>query len=1018
MTPLVASTKKKKRRFPRSKVQQLVDFAEDNDDTVTTLDLSGLDAVKLSSRIWNLQRITVLVLASNKLARLPSGIQDLTQLEELDVGRNLLTRLPSYLQTTETLRVLRVPFNRIASFSPRLWKLCELRELDLSSNSLKELPFVEGDLTLLRETREWQVGVGLLRALEVLKLAHNQLATAPVSIGQCQALVVLDLSHNALSGALSDEIASLTALKKLHLAHNAVSELPEGIGELGQLETLDLSHNALRSLPDGIGGLSRLKTLDLSHNELRALPEAFGALERLETLVLDGNQRFVALGGFLRRLSRLENESFTNCTVSRIESPDVFRDAPIRELVLANNMLAAFALRLGEHSLETLNLSGNQLERAPTEVLEHCRRLRVLNLSENRLAQLPASVGCLTTLERLDLSGNSLERLPDELTQCAALRELRCDHNYLTALPTRMRMLQRLERLHVAFNRLTALPSSLRDLRALNCVYANNNSLAVPPPSLHYHDRDAIHPCFFELSNNPFTRVKPVALAWKEAFAQAVALIDARQFAQGERKLSELIRSSRSTGYSIHWGELRRCQPRWHFQRALSRVLQLPEARQAIGSASERVARLETALTAAGLLVDRQRYMEIKKAMAKKRMDNQEEQDERLETREDARKEAVSELAECPEDDDGERKQREAEHQQLVAARQEQAAAVQKHEALAREALTDLRVAIAGKIHETPTALYLQGIAHMARGEHADAARSFTAALHAIHSLPTAAAGETTSRVVAREIVHVLERRADAFSRLGQLLRALGDLRRVLSQFPTAELSERRREALEEMEHEFARRWEAQRAEYFVDDHETCRAFDVEPNSGLPRRPEVTDIIDDAGADDASVKPKPKKKQNATLGANSLSLTPAQRFARDVAVKSQALSEADERARAAFDSVRAANAAQLARARDFKREVCETLRLEMEEARQRAVEAELARLEAERAAEREREFQEKLFMKYEDEYAAWLAAELARIEAERLRRLEMAQRKQEAQAAYEKRLARRGGRRQAQPRQK
>lgn len=1014
-TTALASTKKN-RRFPRSKAQQRVDFAEDNEDSATTLDLSGLDAFKLSSRIWNLQRLSVLVLARNKLTRLPSGIQDLTQLEELDVSHNLLLRLPSCLQTTETLRVLRAPFNRIAGFSPRLWKLRALRELDLSHNALKELPFVEGDLTLLRETREWQVGVGLLRALEVLKLAHNQLVATPVSIGQCEALGVLDLSFNALRGALSDEIPRLAALKELHLAHNTISELPDGLGGLGQLETLDLSHNLLRSLPDGIGELTRLKTIDLSHNELRALPEAFGALEMLQTLILDANPRFVALGGFLRRLGRLERARFADCAIARIESPDVFRDAPIRELVLASNMLAAFALRLGEDSLEMLDLSGNQLERAPTEVLEHCRRLRVLNLRENRLTALPATIGLQVSLETLELSENALELLPDELTQCSSLRELRCDHNYLTALPTRMGMLRSLERLHVAFNRLTVLPSSLCDLVELQCIYANDNLLSVPPPSLHCRSRDGGRACYIDLSNNPFTRVKPAVLVWKEALAEATALIDARQFEQGEQKLSEIIRSTRSSTCLLHWGERRRRQPQWHYQRALSRVLQLPMAHEAIDNASERVAQLEMELAAFKLLDDRQRFMAIKKVMTRKPVDNednQNEQDEHLEIVNDKRKEVARMLSEQPEDDEdsnARRLQTSSRVQELVDTRQELTAAVQHYETLARGALADVRVAIAGKIYEAPTAWYLQGVAHMALGEPAEAARSFTSALQAMELSPTG--------TVARESVHVFERRAEAFSRLGQLPSALSDVRRVLSQFPFAELGDRRREELEETERELARLWEVQRTEYFVDDHETYRAFDVESTTGLPRRPEVLDIIDEADTNDTGVKTRAKKRQGITSEASMAALTPAQRFARDVAAKTQALSEADEHVRAAFDAVRMVNASHLARARDFKREVRENLQLEMEEARQRVVEAELARLAAELATEREREFQEKLFMKYEDEYASWLAAELARLEAERLRRLEAAQRKQEAKAAYEKRLARRGGRRQAQPKRR
>lgn len=69
----------KPRRYPRSKMQLIIDEIEDS-DAPEILDLSGFQAPKLSSRVWNFDTLTTLCLRKNKLTRLSSGIQDLDQL--------------------------------------------------------------------------------------------------------------------------------------------------------------------------------------------------------------------------------------------------------------------------------------------------------------------------------------------------------------------------------------------------------------------------------------------------------------------------------------------------------------------------------------------------------------------------------------------------------------------------------------------------------------------------------------------------------------------------------------------------------------------------------------------------------------------------------------------------------------------------------------------------------------------------------------------------------------------------
>ena len=58
--------------------------------------------------------------------------------------------------------------------------------------------------------------------------------------------------------------------------------------------------------------------------------------------------------------------------------------------------------------------------------IEQCARTNatVLDLSDNRLTELPGELGQLTNLTRLDLSHNQLTELPGELGQLTNLTRL------------------------------------------------------------------------------------------------------------------------------------------------------------------------------------------------------------------------------------------------------------------------------------------------------------------------------------------------------------------------------------------------------------------------------------------------------------------------------------------------------------------------------------------------------------------------------------------------------------------
>lgn len=563
--------RKLKRKYPRSKAQERVDEAEDLEENGLELDLSGLHIWKLSSRIWNLQFLKTLMMSNNDLSRIPSGIQDLLHLENLDVSHNYLTRLPSCLQTTTTLTSLNASHNQIKSFSPKLWKLQSIRNLDLSFNVLLELPYVEGDLKLLRETREWQVGVGLLINLKMLKLSHNKLTEFPKSLERCVALERLDLSHNNIH-FLSDECGELQSLEEFRLQNNALVEVPETIGNISSLRILNLTHNRITTLPTSIGNLQYLQQLLLCHNNIKHLPIECGALGRLSRLEIDHNNHLGALDTFFRHLSSITLLSALHCGIVSFQAVDILKESPVQILRLSQNSLIDFPLPLRnlrmKDTLSELILDGNLLSSFPIEIVRYCRQIWFLNLSGNQLRTIPAEIDQLQNLEKFFLSNNKLQGFPESLTSLKRLRNLKCDHNQLTQLPIGMGHLTELAYLDVSFNRLQTLPTSMQMLKELQSLHANDNCLSEPPPAFFRST------CYCEYSNNPFNDKHLTLRKRYNQAANAMKLLAERDFFAVERELSLLLAEINLPSFA----EQKIQRPEQHFARGLCRLMLVSES--------------------------------------------------------------------------------------------------------------------------------------------------------------------------------------------------------------------------------------------------------------------------------------------------------------------------------------------------------------------------------------------------------------------------------------------------------
>ncbi|XP_062919431.1 leucine-rich repeat protein 1 isoform X2 [Mobula hypostoma] len=159
------------------------------------------------------------------------------------------------------------------------------------------------------------------------------------------------------------------------------------------------------------------------------------------------------------------------------------------------------------YSLELLQVSFCKLARVDMRML--ClRRLRKLDLSNNHIRKLPATIGDLTCLSVLVLHNNYLETFSVGLcnsTLQKSLQFLDLSHNHLRALPLQFCQLQELVHLKLDDNELVQLPYRIGRLTKLRFLTAARNKLPYLPCDFQLLCLENV-----DLFGNPFEHPNPL----------------------------------------------------------------------------------------------------------------------------------------------------------------------------------------------------------------------------------------------------------------------------------------------------------------------------------------------------------------------------------------------------------------------------------------------------------------------------------------------------------------------------
>ena len=194
-------------------------------------------------------------------------------------------------------------------------------------------------------------------------------------------------------------------------------------GQLAGTQRLDLAAGLTRFPLEILDLADSLEILNLSNNQLKSLPDEFGKLKKLKIVFLSNN--------------RFE------------QVPEVLSQCP---------------------NLYMVGFKSNQITTISAQALPPS--VRWLILTDNRIEQLPTSIGQLSKLQKLMLAGNKLRSLPEEMAACRNLELIRLSANQLTQIPSWLLNLPRLSWLAYAGNPFcdSSIDASLALKRSLSSI--------------------------------------------------------------------------------------------------------------------------------------------------------------------------------------------------------------------------------------------------------------------------------------------------------------------------------------------------------------------------------------------------------------------------------------------------------------------------------------------------------------------------------------------------------------------
>lgn len=247
--------------------------------------------------------------------------------------------------------------------------------------------------------------------VQQLRFQRCQWSSLTCSFAELDCLSILDLSGNLLT---EFDISLLPVnIQSLNLSDNRLQHLKSASEESSialQLRTLDVSNNQLVAL-DISAPCPNLRTFLFHHNRIARFPSKFleSALDSVESIDASCNLIAESLD-----FSKNKNLKTIKVAMNRLTAVPMIPSSLIT-LDVSTNMIKDIQGMLmptddvaSAQCLVDLMLHDNHLSEISSDVLEKCANLRRLDISCNKLRNLPFQLALLPKLETVRIASNPL----------------------------------------------------------------------------------------------------------------------------------------------------------------------------------------------------------------------------------------------------------------------------------------------------------------------------------------------------------------------------------------------------------------------------------------------------------------------------------------------------------------------------------------------------------------------------------------------------------------------------------
>lgn len=279
-----------------------------------------------------------------------------------------------------------------------------------AEETLTLVDFSDNDIGAVLDNR-----IQRYQSLSIFRLKRCNLTALPQSeIQSLKNLTILDLASNRLESLPIDMLP--LSIRELDLSSNKLASLMASGSNvvLPNLVKLNVSHNALQSIPEGLV-CPELQSLDCGHNCLSELPSCFleGTCPTLTSLEARHNRMSISLD-----ISKFSQLRMVDLSENQLTEPPTVHTSLVR-LALSENKITSLDSLYGdsnEHSsnpsqLVELHLCGNGLKELNEGVMRRLLNIKLLDVRNNNLSNLPPVLGYLPNVRQMILHGNPLRTM-------------------------------------------------------------------------------------------------------------------------------------------------------------------------------------------------------------------------------------------------------------------------------------------------------------------------------------------------------------------------------------------------------------------------------------------------------------------------------------------------------------------------------------------------------------------------------------------------------------------------------